>query len=129
MAFRDITGHDHLLTLLARAAARGTLPSSLIFAGPRGVGKHLTAVALAQSLNCEAPIATASLERDACGVCNTCRRIARRVHADVLYLEPGDSGSIRIEQIRDAIEQSAYRPFEGRRRVVVIDEADAIVPD
>jgi DNA polymerase-3 subunit delta' len=43
-------------------------------------------------------------------------------------VEPGDSGSIRIEQVRDVIDRSAYRPFEGRRRVVVVDQADALVP-
>jgi DNA polymerase-3 subunit delta' len=45
-----------------------------------------------------------------------------------LVLEPGDNGSIKIEQVREAIERTGYRPFEGRRRVVVIDEADALVP-
>jgi DNA polymerase-3 subunit delta' len=36
-------------------------------------------------------------------------------------------GSIKIEQVRDVIDRAEYRPFEGRRRVVVIDEADALV--
>ena len=53
--------------LLARAVGRGTLPPSLIFAGPDGVGKRLTAIALAQALNCERPAsrrrATASERR------------------------------------------------------------------
>ena len=30
--------------------------------------------------------------------------------------------------MRDVIDRAAYRPFEGRRRVVIIDEADALVP-
>ena len=50
------------------------------------------------------------------------------MHPDTLVLEPGDNGSIKIEQVREAIERTGYRPFEGRRRVVVIDEADALVP-
>ena len=53
MPFRAITGHRPLLELLARAIARGTLPPSLIFAGPEGVGKRRTATALAQALNCD----------------------------------------------------------------------------
>ena len=120
--FRDITGHDHLKPLIARAALRGTLPPSLIFAGPSGIGKRMAAVALAQLVNCATPV-----DDDACGECGSCRRIARGVHADVLLIEPGDTGAIKIEQVRDAIERSAYRPFEGRRRIVVIDEADRII--
>jgi DNA polymerase-3 subunit delta' len=51
------------------------------------------------------------------------------VHADVLVIEPGESGAIKIDQIRDAIERAAYRPFEGRRRVVIIDDAEQVVPN
>jgi DNA polymerase-3 subunit delta' len=120
MPFRDITGHRQLLELISRAAMRGTLPPSLIFAGPEGVGKRMAAVALAQFLNCPNP------SDDSCGTCPSCTRIARQVHADVLLIEPGETGAIRIDQIRDAIERTAYRPFEGRRRVVIIDDADAV---
>jgi DNA polymerase-3 subunit delta' len=37
-------------------------------------------------------------------------------------------GSIKIEAVRDVVDRAGFRPFEGRRRVVVIDEADALVP-
>jgi DNA polymerase-3 subunit delta' len=55
-------------------------------------------------------------------------RVARGTHPDVQVLEPGDTGTIRIEQVRDVVDRSAYRPFEGRRRVAIIDGADALVP-
>ena len=125
MPFRAIAGHRPLLELLARANARGTLPPSLLFAGPAGVGKRLTALALAQALNCERQISYTS-GTDACGECAACRRIERGVHADVLIVEPGDTGAIKIEQIRDVVERCGYRPFEGRRRVVIADGADAL---
>jgi DNA polymerase-3 subunit delta' len=128
MPFRDIAGHQRLLVLIARAAARGTLPPSMLFAGPRGVGKYQTATALAQALNCLAPAAgSASFELDACGVCASCQRIARRVHPDVIVVEPGESGSIKIDQVRDVIDRAAFRPFEGRKRVVIVDDADAML--
>lgn len=131
MPFRDIAGHEHLRILISRAAVRGSLPPSLIFAGPAGVGKYAAAVALAQLVNCQNPVPVdAGDERftDACGECASCRRIARRVHADILFVEPGDTGTIKIEQIREVVEKTAYRPFEGRRRVVIIDDAQAIMP-
>jgi DNA polymerase-3 subunit delta' len=128
MPFRAITGHRPLLELLARANARGTVPPSLLFSGPAGVGKRLTAVALAQALNCQRPVSPdpSGSATDACGECSACSRIARGVHADVLIVEPGDTGAIKIEQIRDVVDRSGYRPFEGRRRVVIIDGADAL---
>lgn len=153
MPLRDVFGHRKLVALLARSIEYGTLPPSLIFAGPSGVGKKLTAIAAAQAVNCLTPQGregqegqdgqdgqegrdapalptqpAASIEFDACGACAACTRIARGVHPDVVVVEPGDSGSIKIDPIRDVVDRSNYRPFEGRRRVVIIDEADALVP-
>jgi DNA polymerase-3 subunit delta' len=125
--FRTIVGHRRLLTLLSRAVARETLPPALLLAGPAGVGKRRTAVAIAQAVNCLKPQESAEFVRDACGECAACRRIQRGVHPDVIVIEPGDMGSIKIEQVRDVIDRAEYRPFEGRRRVVIVDEADALV--
>lgn len=131
MPFHDIVGHRSLLALLSRSIEREALPQTLMFAGPSGVGKRLVAGAVAQAMNCLTPRRSSpsgdGLTVDACGVCAACSRIARGMHPDVLVLEPGDNGSIKIDVVRDVIERSGYRPFEGRRRVVIIDEADALV--
>ena len=127
MPFRDIIGHRRLVSLLSRACARGTLPPSLLFAGPSGIGKRRVAMAIAAAVNCLNPPSTTDFEKDACGECASCKRIGRGVHLDVIAIAPEDSGSIKIEQVRDVIDKADYRPFEGKRRVVVIDEADALV--
>ena len=126
MPFRDVIGHVRLIDLLSRSVAGNTVPPSLLFAGPGGVGKHLTALAVAQALNCVDPVISRQSSVDACGTCTACKRIARGVHPDVLLVGPGDSGAIKIDQVRDIVDRVAYRPFEGRRRVVIIDEADAL---
>src|SRR5215472_6721881 len=138
MPFGDFVsrwGQRRLAALLARSVARDALPPSLIFSGPAGGGMRDMAVAVAQSLNCLTPI-TASGESegrggtdrtsDACGTCTACTRIARGVHPDVLIVSPGDSGSIKVDQIRDVVDRAGFRPFEGRRRVVIVDDADAM---
>ena len=131
MPFRDVVGHVRLIDLLARSVTGATLPPSLLFAGPAGIGKHLTALSVAQALNCINPTKGSGLRAqgsvDACGVCAACSRIARGVHPDVLFVSPGDSGAIKIDQVRDIVARSQYRPFEGRRRVVIVDGADALV--
>jgi len=132
MSFREIVGHGPLLQLLARTVGRKAVPASLIFSGPDGVGKRTTAVALAQALNCERPEPLGDVDDPgltACGTCSACRRVARGVHADVLRLEPGETGAIKVDQVREAIDRSAYRPFEGKRRVVIIDSADGLLPE
>ena len=126
MSFRDVVGHRRLVDLLSRAVARDSLPPSLILAGPSGVGKKRAAVAVAQALNCLSP--RSGKDFDSCGTCPACTRIARGVHPDVLIVEPGDSGSIKVDQVRDVVDRSNYRPFDGKRRVVIIDDADALVP-
>ena len=114
---------------------------TLLFVGPNGVGKRRTAMALAQAVNCEKPVSskidsayptagrksdTSDVGVDACGQCESCQRIDRELHADVLLVASGENEPIKIEQIRPAIEHSSYRPFEGRRRCVIIDDADKL---
>jgi len=140
MSFRALAGHRRLTALLSRAISRGTLPPTLLFTGPAGVGKWRTAVATAQALNCLAPVqpasaaepavagdtSRASLETDACGECRACDRIARGMHVDVLAIQPDDKASIKIDVIRDVLSRTSYRPFEGKRRVVLIREAETL---
>jgi len=122
MPFRAVLGHRRLTTLLARAVARGTVPPTLLLAGPAGVGKWRVARAIAETVNCLAPV-----EGDACGACRSCDRISRDVHVDVLTLAADDTGKIKIDPVREALARCDYRPFEGQRRVVLIRDADALM--
>jgi len=127
---RDITGHQRLVELLERSIAGATLPPSLLFAGP-AKAKREAALAVAQALNCLEPRLSSdgrgAPTTDACGTCAACTRIGRGVHPDVVVVSPGDSGAIKIDQVRDIVDRAAFRPFEGRRRVVIVDEADALM--
>ena len=132
MTLRDIIGHRRLTMLLARAIERESLPPTLLFAGPSGVGKWAVARATAQAVNCIDPLTALSvgpggeLPLDACGRCRACDRIARGVHVDVVMLEPDERASIKIDIVRDMLSKISFRPFEGRRRVVLIRDADTL---
>ena len=139
MPFEDVVsrwGQRRLAALLARSVARDALPPSLIFSGPAGAGMRDMAVAVAQSLNCLTPRTIHADSGgqgppdktiDSCGTCSACTRIARGVHPDVIVVDAGDSGSIKVDQIRDVVDRAGFRPFEGRRRVVIVDGADVMV--
>ena len=62
---------------------------------------------------------------DACDGCAACSRAARGLHPDAILVEP-DGASIKIEQVRDAVREIAGRPFEGRARAFVFDEAHLV---
>lgn len=119
--FAQIVGHGKATELIRRAVARRSVPQSLLFAGPEGVGKRTVALALAQAVNCPQP----TPDHDACGVCNTCRRVAAGTFSDVVVLDRADKASIGIDPLRERILQPiGYRPFEGARRVFIIEAAD-----
>ena len=129
MAFHEIVGHRAVLSRISQAVARDSLPPSVLLTGPGGVGKRLVAEAIAQAVNCGAPRRDESgLAVDACGSCSACRRIARGIYPDVVVLAPSESGSISIDPVREALAQVGYCPFEGRRRVIIVDDADLLLP-
>jgi DNA polymerase III subunit delta' len=124
-----IVGHRRLIALLSQAIARETLPPTLLFAGPAGIGKFVVSKAVASAVNCQSPVRDRDgLPLDACGVCRSCDRVDRDVHVDVAILVPDEKASIKIDVVREALERTSFRPFEGRRRVVIIRDADALEP-
>lgn len=115
-------GHARVQALLRQAVMRGRVPQTLLFAGPEGVGKHAVALALAQAINC-----TRTADGVACGRCSICSRIAKGQFSDVVEVDNGDTASISIKSIRERVlDLAGYRPFEGQRRVFIIDPADAL---
>ena len=148
--FSNFVGNSRIVTVLRRMLTEGRLPQTLLFTGPRGVGKATLASLLAASLNC-----LNSVPGEACGECSNCRRIlaadlsqesfqqlfaerlklpaAKRTesplivstHPDFLIFPPdGPLQIITIDQARQMRQAAQYGPSEGRRRVFLIDHAD-----
>ncbi len=122
MGWEKIRGQEKAVTLLRHAIERNRLPHAYLFLGSEGVGKKLTALTLAQVLNC------AEGGTDFCGRCSGCHKVSNALHPDVVLIEPGDNGSIKIEEVRHLQEKIAYKPFEGRVKVWIIDQAEKLTP-
>ena len=68
-------------------------------------------------------------ERPPCGQCLSCRKVSAGVHPDVSWIAPVEGKrEISVDQAR-ALRSDAYiRPNEGKRKVYLIDPADAMNP-
>jgi DNA polymerase-3 subunit delta' len=136
MALKDVIGQDRAVNILVRTLARDRVPSAYLFAGESGIGKRFTALNFAKALNClggdaegegrtAAPMAGHTSRPDACDECSSCRKIEAMTHPDLVVVAP-EKGEIRIGEIRAVEEALSLRPFEGRRKVVIIDDADTM---
>jgi len=122
----SVFGQDTVIDNLATALKKGSLHHAYLFTGPEQTGKKLTAVNLAQALNCESDSAP-------CGECSSCRRIKDFIHADVCLLdmatlieESGSQTGIKTEDIKDIQRFVNLPPFEGKTRVFIIDGAEKL---
>ena len=93
MGFAEIIGQPRVIRLLRRGLTEGHLPHALLFTGMEGVGKRLTALILARTINCENP-----KDGDCCDCCLSCRKSMSRNHPDLYTIEP-DGLHIKINQI------------------------------
>jgi len=69
VSFSEFIGNQRVVTALRGMLAAERIPHSMLFTGPRGVGKFTLARMFAQAANCE------RLPDDFCGKCAPCRRI------------------------------------------------------
>ncbi len=123
MAFKDILGQDQVITWFKRAMAQGRLASSYLFVGSEGIGKKLFALNLAKVLNC-----LTLKDGDACEICASCKKINADTHPDVLVVTP-EGQTIKIEQIRRIQHTLSFKPAFAKKRMVIIDNAEAMTPD
>lgn len=135
MAFRDVVNQDHAILLFRAAARVGKVGHAYLLVGPSGVGRRTLALAFAQFLNCDRP------DGDACGECDPCRRIISGNHPDVRILDVANDKffevpekdykgkEIPIDQIRALRQDAAYPPYQGRRKVYIIADAERLNPN
>jgi len=120
VSFKDIKGESAAISFLKNAVSGGRVAGAYIFLGPSGCGKKLTAVNFAKLLNC-----SAHAEGEPCEKCASCIKINSSQHPDVLVLEKEEKkAEFGIDIVFEAIRSVALKPYEARKKVYIIDDAD-----
>jgi len=107
------------LERLLSARDRDRLPHAVLMIGPSGLGRELAAVEAAVLLTCEG---ATSLWTSGGGA----DRVRSGVHPDVQAILPtGAKRMIKIDQVREVVRSASGRPYEGQRRVWILDGVEA----
>ncbi len=120
MKFSTIEGHEKSIRILQRALANNTLAHAYLFSGQAGIGKKKAAFALAAAVNC-----LDARPEGGCGECPSCRKVDTLGHPDVRVLVP-DGDEIKIDQIRQVQADLSLKPFEGTKKVLIVDNAESM---
>ncbi len=118
--FDDLIGQDAMVRVLRNAFALGRLAHAWMLTGVRGVGKTTTARIIARALNCVGPDGTGGPTADPCGACPNCLAILADRHPDVIEMDAASNTG--VDDVREVIDATRYRPLQARYKVFIIDE-------
>ncbi|HBK06563.1 MAG TPA: DNA polymerase III subunit gamma/tau [Acetobacteraceae bacterium] len=118
--FDDLIGQEAMVRTLRNAFAAGRVAHAFMLTGVRGVGKTTTARIIARALNCVGPDGNGGPTADPCGVCANCVGILADRHPDVIEMDAASRTG--VDDMREVIEATRFRPMQARTKVFVIDE-------
>jgi DNA polymerase-3 subunit delta' len=122
-------GQSNIIGLLEKSIKANTLSHAYLFVGPSHVGKTTLAIDVAQALNC-------SENKPPCGICQSCLRIIEGKHSDVEIIginqdvsnkshsESSAHTEIGIKEIQELQRHASLPPFEGKKKIFIIDGAE-----
>ncbi|WP_424689010.1 MAG: DNA polymerase III subunit gamma/tau [Halarcobacter ebronensis] len=113
--FEDLVGQTTISQTLSLALDSNRLSHAYLFSGLRGSGKTSTARIMAKALLC-----SNGPTSKPCEVCENCQSANANRHLDVIEMDAASNRG--IDDIKDLIEHTKYKPSSARFKVFIIDE-------
>ncbi|MFX4155067.1 DNA polymerase III subunit gamma/tau [Aliarcobacter butzleri] len=113
--FEDLIGQSTISQTLSLALDSNRLSHAYLFSGLRGSGKTSTARIMAKALLCsQGPTSKP------CDICDNCKSANTSKHLDIIEMDAASNRG--IDDIKDLIEHTKYKPSSARFKVFIIDE-------
>lgn len=113
--FEDLVGQSTVSQTLSLALDLNRLSHAYLFSGLRGSGKTSTARIMAKALLC-----SNGPTSKPCEVCPNCISANSNRHLDIIEMDAASNRG--IDDIKDLIEHTKYKPSSARFKVFIIDE-------
>ena len=120
--FDELIGQDTIAQTLSLALDSNRLSHAYLFSGLRGSGKTSTARIFAKALICEE-----GMSHHPCGKCSNCTMALENRHMDIIEMD--GASSRKIDDIRDLVEQTKYKPAVARFKIFIIDEVHMLTKE
>ncbi|WP_367711177.1 DNA polymerase III subunit gamma/tau [Helicobacter pylori] len=113
--FSELVGQESVAKTLSLALDNQRLANAYLFSGLRGSGKTSSSRIFARALMCEeGPKAVP------CDTCIQCQSALNNHHIDIIEMDGASNRG--IDDVRNLIEQTHYKPSFGRYKIFIIDE-------
>jgi DNA polymerase-3 subunit gamma/tau len=121
-SFDQLIGQNSVTQTLCLALNQDRLSHAYLFSGLRGSGKTSTARIFSKALICEkGPTATP------CEECENCKMANENRHIDIIEMDAASSR--KIDDIRELIENTKYKPNSARFKIFIIDEVHMLTKE
>lgn len=120
--FDELIGQETISQTLSLALDSNRLSHAYLFSGLRGSGKTSTARIFAKALICEE-----GMSHHPCGKCSNCIMALEGRHMDIIEMD--GASSRKIDDIRDLVEQTKYKPAIARFKIFIIDEVHMLTKE
>tara|TARA_B100001245_G_scaffold207784_1_gene170412 strand:- start:796 stop:2484 length:1689 start_codon:yes stop_codon:yes gene_type:complete len=118
-SFKELFGQEVMVQTISNSISSGKIPNAYLLTGIRGVGKTTTARIIAKALNCSEGFKEGEICKEG-ESCHHCKEISQSNHIDVLEMDAASKTG--IDDIRELIDSSKYKPNSSKFKIFIIDE-------